>query len=173
MRSLITFLIRRDRHCPAQCTVRGKGAFYVHRYQTSKQPFPTLKRIRQSGSSNCARDFGAGRFPAEGSLGVVRNHVDADTPVRSGGKYEQFLPGKARNTAVRAFQREKTKSNGSHAARGAAKKLLPVIRKELVLHQRVQEDSTSIAKSQSFPSLSFLKTRGLTGPPTHGCPAAG
>lgn len=99
--------------------------------------------------------------------------MDADTPVRSGGKYEQFLPGKARNTAVRAFLREKTKSKGSHAARGAAKKLLPVIRKELVLHQRVQEDSTSITKSQSFPSLSFLKTRGLTGPPTHGCPAAG
>lgn len=55
MRSLITFLIGRDRHCPAQCTVRRKGAFHVHRYQTSKQPFPTLKRIRQNCSSNCAR----------------------------------------------------------------------------------------------------------------------
>lgn len=118
---MITFLIRRDRHCPAQCTVRGKGAFHVHRYETSKQPFPTLKRIRQNCSSNCARDFGAGRFPAEGSLGVVRNHVDADTPVKRGEKQGEFLPGKSRTT-VRAFQSEKTRSSDSRAARGAAKK---------------------------------------------------
>lgn len=118
---MITFLIRRDRHCPAQCTVRGKGAFHVHRYETSKQPFPTLKRIRQNCSSNCARDFGAGRFPAEGSLGVVRNHVDADTPVKCGEKQGEFLPGKSR-TMVRAFQSEKTRSSDSRAARGAAKK---------------------------------------------------
>lgn len=93
VRSLITFLIRRDRHCPAQCTVRRKGAFHVHRYQTSKQPFPTLKRIRQNCSSNCARDFGAGRFPVEGSLGAIRNHVDAATPVECGEKNGEFLQG--------------------------------------------------------------------------------
>lgn len=120
VRSLITFLIRRDRHCPAQCTVRGKGAFHVHRYQTSKQPFPTLKRIRQNRSSNCARDFGAGRFPAEGTLRAVRNHVDADTPVECGEKYRELLPGKSR-TIVKAFQDEKTESHGSQAARGAAR----------------------------------------------------
>lgn len=134
---MITFLIRRDRHCPAQCTVRGKGAFHVHRYQTSKQPFPTLKRIRQNCSSNCARDFGAGRFPAEGSLGAVRNHVDADTPVERGEKHGEFLPGKSR-TIVRAFQEEKTRSRDSRAARGAARKELLVVRKEELLHQRVQ-----------------------------------
>ena len=126
---MITFLIRRDRHCPAQYTVRGKGAFHVHRYQTSKQPFPTLKRIRQNCSSNCARDFGAGRFPVEGSLGAVRNHVDADTPVEYGEKYGEFLPGKSR-TIIRAFQDEKTESHDSQAARGAAKKELWLVRKE-------------------------------------------
>lgn len=113
-------MIRRDRHCPAQCTVRGKGAFHVHRYQTSKQPFPALKRIRHNCSSNCARDFGAGRFSVERSLGAVRNHVDA---VECGEKYGKLLPGKSRTT-VRAFQDEKSESRDSQAARGAAKKKL-------------------------------------------------
>lgn len=144
---MITFLIRRDRHCPAQCTVRGKGAFHVQRYQTSKQPFPTLKRIRQNCSSNCARDFGAGRFPAEGSLGAVRNHGDADTPVERGEKYGEFLPGKSRTT-VRVFQDGKTKSHNSQAARGAAKKELLVVRKELLLHQRVQAGQLSGESNQ-------------------------
>lgn len=129
VRSLITFLIRRDRHCPAQCSVRGKAGFHVHRYQTSKQPFPTLKRIRQNCSSNCARDFGAGRFPVEGSLRAVRNHGDADTPVGCGEKYGEFLPGKSR-TIVTAFQDERLRAMTAWLQRAAAETACLVVRQE-------------------------------------------
>lgn len=154
---MITFLIRRDRHWSAQRTVRRKGAFHVHRYQTSKQPFPTLKRIRQNCSSNCARDFGAGRFPVEGSLGAVRNHVDSNTPIECGEKYGEFLPGKSR-IIVRAFRDEKIESHDSQTAMGAAKKKLLDVRKELLLHQRVQVGQLSGESSQQSRNDSRIFT---------------
>lgn len=63
--------------------------------------------------------------------------MDAETPVECGEKHGEFLPGKPR-TIVRAFQDEKTKGRDSQAARGAARKDLPAVRQEWLLHQRVQ-----------------------------------